>query len=217
VAKILNKLEDGFGTGFLVRGSDLAPGLGETLLLLTNAHVISDDPAVQAKHGSLEPTDAIITFEAFEAASGQRFRVAELLWTSPPDQLDASLFRLDPPVPAIDPFPVAKRLPVADGVQKVYVIGHPGGRSLSVSLNDNLLLDWDDRLIHYRAPTEGGSSGSPVFNQQWDLIGLHHAGGLAMQRLKGQEGTYPANEGIWIRRIINALAEAGVGRIGAAE
>jgi hypothetical protein len=211
VAKILNKLEDGFGTGFLVRGSDLAPGLGETLLLLTNAHVISDDPAVQAKHGSLEPTDALVTFEAFEAASGQKFRVTELLWTSPPDQLDASLVRLDPPVPAIEPFPVAKRLPVADGVQKVYVIGHPGGRSLSVSLNDNLLLDWDDRLIHYRAPTEGGSSGSPVFNQQWDLIGLHHAGGLAMKRLKDQEGTYPANEGIWIRRIITALAEAGVG------
>jgi hypothetical protein len=211
VAKILNKLEDGFGTGFLVRGRDLAPGLGDTLLLLTNAHVISNDPEVQAKHGSLEPGDAVITFEAFEAAAGQRFRVAELLWTSPPWELDATLVRLDPSVPAIEPFPVAKRLPVADGVQKVYVIGHPGGRSLSVSLNDNLLLDWDSRLVHYRAPTEGGSSGSPVFNQQWDLIGLHHAGGMALPRLNGKEGTYPANEGIWIQKIIKAMAEAGVG------
>lgn len=211
VAKILNKLEEGFGTGFLLRGSDLAAGLGAGLVLFTNAHVISDDPAVQAKYGSLDPSEAILSFEAFEAAAQQKFHVADLLWTSPPDQLDATLLRLDPPVPAIDPFPVAKRLPLADGVQKVYVIGHPGGRALSLSLNDNLLLDWDDRLVHYRAPTEGGSSGSPVFNQQWDLIGLHHAGGLTMPRLNGKEGTYPANEGIWIQRIIKALAEAGIG------
>jgi S1-C subfamily serine protease len=211
VAKILNPLEEGFGTGFLIRGSDLAAGLGAELLLFTNAHVISNDPAVQAKHGSLDPAEAIIAFEAFEAVAQQRFRAAELLWTSPPDQLDATLLRLDPPVPATAPYPIARRLPLADGVQKVYVIGHPGGRSLSISLNDNLLLDSDERLVHYRAPTEGGSSGSPVFNQQWDLIGLHHAGGLAMPQLNGKEGTYPANEGIWIQRIIKALAEAGIG------
>src|SRR5262249_15141139 len=100
------------------------------------------------------------------------------------------------------------RLPSVDGVEKIYVIGHPGGRSMSVSLNDNLLLDWDDRMIHYRSPTEGGSSGSPVFNQQWDLIGLHHAGALDMPRLKGKRGTYAANEGIWIQRSIQALADA---------
>ena len=32
-----------------------------------------------------------------------------------------------------------------------------------------------------------------------------------MKKLKGQEGTYAANEGIWIQRIIKALAEAEVG------
>jgi V8-like Glu-specific endopeptidase len=114
-------------------------------------------------------------------------------------------------MPACALFPVAKRLPVADGLQKVYVIGHPGGRTLSISLNDNLLLDWDERLIHYRAPTEGGSSGSPVFNQQWDLIGLHHAGGDSVAKLNGKEGRYPANEAVWIRRIIAALSDAGGG------
>jgi hypothetical protein len=205
VAKILNPAGDGYGTGFLVRGADLLPAYGDAILLLTNAHVVSSDPAVRARHGSLDPDDATIVFEAFDAVGGQEFRVQELLWTSPPEELDASLLRIDPPVPSLQPYSLAKNLPLADGVQKVYVIGHPGGRTLSISLNDNLLLDWDDRLIHYRAPTEGGSSGSPVFNQQWQLIGLHHAGSLTMQKLKGQEGTYAANEGIWIQRIIKAL------------
>jgi hypothetical protein len=210
VAKVLNPAGDGFGTGFLIRGADLVPALGDTILLLTNAHVTSSDPAVRQKYGSLDPDDATIAFEAFEAVRGQQFRIKKLLWTSPPDQLDASLLLIDPPVPSLQPYSFAKNLPLVDGVQKVYVIGHPGGRTLSISLNDNLLLDYDDRLVHYRAPTEGGSSGSPVFNQQWQLIGLHHAGGMSLQRLNGKEGTYAANEGIWIQRIIKALTEAGI-------
>jgi hypothetical protein len=213
VAKVLNQLEEGFGTGFLIRGGDLAPGLGDELVLLTNAHVVSNDAAVIAKHGSLEPDQATIVFEAFEAAAGQKYRVKELLFTSPPEDLDASLLRLDPAVHTCQVSPVSKNLPALqpDSPQKVYVIGHPRGGGLSISLNDNLLLDWDDWKIHYRAPTEGGSSGSPVFNQTWSLIGLHHAGSLTMPRLKGQDGTYAANEGIWIQRIIKALKEAGVG------
>jgi S1-C subfamily serine protease len=211
VAKVLDKAGDGYGTGFLMGGKDLAPRFGDEIVLLTNAHVVSDDPAVQAKHNSLDPDDATVTFEALDAAAGQSYRVRKVLWTSAPEQLDASVLQLDPPMPACALFPVAKRLPVVDGLQKVYVIGHPGGRTLSISLNDNLLLDWDERLIHYRAPTEGGSSGSPVFNQQWDLIGLHHAGGDSVAKLNGKQGTYPANEAVWIRRIIAALSDAGGG------
>jgi hypothetical protein len=205
VAKVLNKLEEGFGTGFLVRGGDLVPAFGDEVLLLTNAHVMSDNAAVQGQYGSLDPADAQIIFENFEAAAQKKYRVAKLLFTSPPTELDATLLRLDPPPPPCATYPVGKRLPALDGTQKVYVIGHPRGGGLSISLNDNLLLDWDDQKIHYRAPTEGGSSGSPVFNQQWDLIGLHHAGSMNLPKLKGQEGTYPANEGIWIQRIIKAL------------
>ena len=210
VVKILDKLGDGFGTGFLIRGGDLVPAFGDTFVVLTNAHVMSDDPAVQAKYGSLAPEDAKVAFEANDAAGQRRFTVKKLLWSSPPDKLDATLFELDPPLTSDKPYAVAKRLPPVDGVQKVYVIGHPKGGGLSISLNDNLFLDCDDCLIHYRAPTEGGSSGSPVFNQQWDLIGLHHAGGTAMRRLRGQEGTYAANEGIWIQRIIKELAGSGL-------
>jgi len=81
----------------------------------------------------------------------------------------------------------------------------PAPGSLSFSIQDNVLLDHEAPRLHYRAPTEGGSSGSPVFNSQWKLIGLHHAGSKEMRRLHGQAGTYAANEGIWIQSIIEEM------------
>ncbi len=203
VAQIRQPTGEGWGTGFLFRGGDIAPGLGDELVLITNAHVVSHDPEVQ-KNGALAPEDAIVVFEAHETAKGQQFRVQEL-WSSPPKDLDATLLRLTPSIVGTCGAPIATGLPVLDGTQRVYVIGHPGGRGLSFSLQDNLLLGYDDRLLHYRAPTEGGSSGSPVFNQQWKWIGLHHAGGFGLQKLDGKGGTEDANEGIQIRRIAEAI------------
>ena len=172
VAKVLDPAGDGFGTGFLVRGRDFLPGLGDEILLFTNAHVVSSDAAVRSQYGSLAPSGATIVFEDLDTVGTQSFKVKELLWTSPPTELDASLLRLDPPVPNYPPYSLTPDLPTREslkaGTQKVYVIGHPSGRVLSISLNDNALLDYDDRLLHYRAPTEGGSSGSPVFNQSWE-------------------------------------------------
>jgi S1-C subfamily serine protease len=205
VAKITTEDDDPVGTGFLVRGKDLAPGLGDEVLLLTNAHVIDDKAAGQ---NCLRSTQAVITFEA--KSRDAVTRGVSVVWTSPVSQLDATLVRLkDVPVEP-DPFPLAADLPLVDGKQRVYVIGHPGGRSLSLSLQDNLLLGCENPLLHYRAPTEQGSSGSPVFNQQWDLIALHHAGSTSMRRLSGQEGTYSANEGIWIQAIRKDLATSFV-------
>ena len=81
---------------------------------------------------------------------------------------------------------------------------------LSFSLHDNEMLDNDDRVVHYRTPTDPGSSGSPVFNNQWNLIGLHHAGSREMRKLGGKDGTYEANEGIWIVPIVKAIREKPV-------
>jgi V8-like Glu-specific endopeptidase len=86
------------------------------------------------------------------------------------------------------------------------VIGHPSAGGLSFSLQDNLLMDLAEPKLHYRAPTEPGSSGSPVFNAQWKLIALHHASVTAplSERAAGAE-PYAANEGLWIQSIRQAL------------
>jgi hypothetical protein len=207
----------GIGTGFLVRGADLHPALGEERLLLTNAHVVSDDEADRGL-----PSDAAaVTFDAHDAADGARreHRIAQIVWHSPKARLDASLLRLDPR-PDDWPFcPLAAKLPARGPGenQRVYIVGHPEGRELAFSLQDNGLLDHEGPpqgrpsvpgrvLLHYRAPTEPGSSGSPVFEQNdWKVIGLHHAGGEFMRRLNGEAGTYAANEAIWIQSIREAM------------
>ena len=80
---------------------------------------------------------------------------------------------------------------------RAYVVGHPRGGGLQVALHDSRLIDVDDdeRLLHYRTPTDPGSSGSPVFNEAWEVMGLHHAGSATTPRLHGT-GTYEANEAI---------------------
>ncbi|MEZ5839362.1 MAG: serine protease [Hyphomicrobiales bacterium] len=207
----------GIGTGFVVRGGDLKDDFGDELLVLTNAHVVSDPPDEDAA----TPDEASVTFELLsdEGEDAGPHAVAGVLWQSPRAQHDAALLRLDPPVPAaLAPLTLAPRLPLlsAEEPQRVYIIGHPGGGELSYSFEDNELLDYETALIeaeddarpcriHYRTPTERGNSGSPVFNANWRAIGLHHAGKSDMQRLNGKPGTYPANEGIWLISIKRAL------------
>lgn len=203
VARIGRDRVRGEGTGFLIRGSDLYPPLGEEMLLLTNAHVISSDPRAAA---AIPADEAIVVFEAHD--SNEHWEIAAELWTSPPDALDATLLRLNRPVTHAPPYPLASSPPLRDGKQRVFVIGHPAGGSLAFSLQDSLLLDHELPLLHYRTPTEPGSSGSPVFNASWRLIGIHHKGSGQMQRLNGATGTYGANEGIFIGSIRAAIMQA---------
>jgi hypothetical protein len=200
----------GDGTGFLVRGCDLADRYkDEKWLLLTNAHVISTEPAHAP---AVQPDDAVITFEALTPTGRPKTRsyaVSDVLRVSAPTELDFAVIKLKGAVSGIvddDRCDIAKNLPTNDQTGRVYIVGHPAGGNLSYSLQDNLLLDYDNHLLHYRTPTEGGSSGSPIYNSNWKLIGLHHAGSKTMPKLRGLGGTYEANEGIWIQSIKKALA-----------
>jgi hypothetical protein len=190
------------GTGFLVRRSDFLPDAGDGLALMTNWHVISD----KGEHPlSIRPEIARANFEA----CGKTYRVKEMVAYS--RALDASLVGLEPAESTIGHCPLEPMPTPFSPEQKprVYVIGFPGGRGLSFSVHDSIWLDTDGTRLHYRTPTEPGSSGSPVFDQDhWTLIGLHHAGKTNMQRLRGQAGTYEANEGIAIEAIRSAFAVA---------
>ena len=59
----------------------------------------------------------------------------------------------------------------------VNIIQHPEGDYKQVVLRENQLVTRLDKVLHYLADTNPGSSGSPVFNDQWEVIALHHWGG----------------------------------------
>jgi len=57
----------------------------------------------------------------------------------------------------------------------VLVIQHPLGQYKQIVLSNNQVIGMNDRFLYYEADNEHGSSGSPVFNQSWELVALHRA------------------------------------------
>lgn len=100
------------------------------------------------------------------------------------------------------------------------IIQHPSGEPKQVALRENRLVDRLPDFLHYETDTAPGSSGSPVFNDAWEVVALHHSGVPrtdAQGRVLRRDGrpTAPgdsdsdidwiANEGVRISRILEDL------------
>ncbi len=134
----------------------------------------------------------------------KRVELKSLVWSSAVEELDATFLEFSEDHLPCEPLHLSpSAILTADPAPRLYIIGHPGGRDLEFSLNDNRLVASNPQKLHYRTPTEGGSSGSPVFDQVgWAVVGLHHAGRSKMPKLNGPAGEfYEANEGIAILAI----------------
>ena len=212
VARIEKLDGTGFGTGFLIHAASLfepsdAP---DELLLVTNSHVISAREAA-----ALRPLDARVRFDAVD--NRRTYGVRELIFESGPTELDVAIVRLDGAVAGVEPAVLAApEEPSFDAAnpRQFYVIGYPLGGELSLSLTDSLQVGWSAPKLHYRTPTRPGNSGSPVFDESWRLVAVHHAGSNVMQRLDGHIGAYEANEGIWIHAVIAEIAKHGLSKAG---
>jgi pimeloyl-ACP methyl ester carboxylesterase len=200
VARFETKMGRGMGTGFVVNGDDIHPKLAGKFLILTNAHIVSETTAVQP---ALRPDEAVVTFECWPECEKQ-YEIESVIWSSPPGELDATLVELKPALTKC--VGNSKWVPVNAQKKHVYLIGHPLGGSLSLSLHDNMFLAYRDPKLHYRTPSEPGSSGSPVFDDNWDFIGLHHAGDFKMAPLDGGTDPIEANEGMSLLAIREAVA-----------
>lgn len=85
--------------------------------------------------------------------------------------------RVDGPAPG-ETFGWAPLRSEEDGVvvgEALNIVGHPSGRLKEVAIRDNRLVETDQQFLRYTTDTERGSSGSPVFNNEWDVVALHHA------------------------------------------
>lgn len=206
VARIETEAGRKVGSGFLVDPADFFTGTPAIPgpVLLTNWHVISEGGAYP---DSVAPADARARFEA----TGATVRVRSIVGAS--TTLDACFVSLDPIDPAVECCPM-KPPPIQfdrEQSQRVYVIGYPKGGDLSFSIHDSIWLDMDETTLHYRTPTDPGSSGSPVFDQDgWKVLALHQAGGHRVPRLHGT-GTYEANVGIAMGAIREAVRTTRIG------
>lgn len=103
------------------------------------------------------------------------------------------------------------------------IIHHPNGDYMQLSIRENLFVKITPVSIWYKTDTAPGSSGSPVFNDQWQVVALHHMGigkknasgdyidkdGNVIPKINGKikasQVVWEANEGMRISVILNDL------------
>ena len=86
---------------------------------------------------------------------------------------------------------------------RVSIIQHPGGYLKKISMQNNKVVFSNEQLIQYITSTEPGSSGSPVFNDGFKVIAIHHSGGDLLE--PGTNNRFRRNEGISMVAILRDL------------
>ncbi|MGF1508379.1 MAG: trypsin-like peptidase domain-containing protein [Myxococcota bacterium] len=212
------------GTGFLMDGHALDIGFPGPVLV-TNEHVLSDHPRESRQ---LRPAEARVRFERWTTdvmPMGYSFPVRRILRASNQNRHDVVVAQLEglgsdaTTVKLSDrdnPFPE----PTSNTEQDlgwVHPIGYPGGSVLSYSFGGNDVIDHDlhlggaaIRVVHYKANTEPGSSGSPVFDRNGRVVAIHRAS--VSKTIEGtpkaHPGNYKVNEGVGLLAVLRALRTA---------
>jgi endonuclease G len=201
VARVAFQGGRGLGSGFLV-------GQG---LFLTNHHVIPE--AAAARELCLEFD---FELDLRDNPVGRTVFALDpdlVFLTDPVTGLDFTLVGVGERLAGVRDLASYGFCPLSDASDKhaigevVNIVQHPQGRYKEVVLRENRLVARAPEALHYVADTEPGSSGSPVFNNQWQPVALHHWGTPFRNLLddKGQRVPREVNEGIRISRIVTAI------------
>jgi endonuclease G, mitochondrial len=158
----------GFGTGFLISPD----------LLLTNNHVLTSEAYAKrslADFNFEDDLDCIPKDTKTYRLDPQRF-----FYTN--EELDFTAVAVNKQATDGTPlsdFGFLQMIPESGKAllkECVSIIQHPDGSPKQVTVRENEVVDLPDSCIHYLTDTKPGSSGSPVFNDQWQVVALHHAG-----------------------------------------
>lgn len=185
ICMMVNNYEQGFrATGFLVNKD----------YILTNQHVLSSKEVA-------DRTEVWFNYE--EGTSRQANLLKCKLFGQEAmisEQYDIALCRInyDQEPHFFESFPkVQFGMPLKDDT--VPIIQHPNGMPKQICIGHNSLCYMDDERIQYLTDTMPGSSGAPVFDSNWNLIGLHCSGGWIAEPRSGQ--SVFRNQGIHINII----------------
>ncbi len=136
-----------------------------------------------------------------------------------PDELDYAIVRLtdapgshpagdraDPSAPARGWIDCSRSMP-ATPQSPLLIMQHPSAAPLKLALDMRAVVgqNANGTRLTYNVNTEGGSSGAPCFDANWDLVALHHSGDPNFD--PGHQATY--NEGIPIGAILQLLEARG--------
>jgi endonuclease G, mitochondrial len=185
----------GYGTGFLVSPN----------LLMTNNHVLDKEETAM---------NSVAEFNYQDDENYMPLQVAG--FRLDPDKFFITDVKLDFTLVAVKENPASgtklsdfgflKFLPqegkILEG-EYVSIIQHPEGGPKAVAVRENEVKYITSDYIQYLTDTEPGSSGSPVFNDQWIVVALHHAGVPD----PADSTKWIANEGIRISSIAGYIAE----------
>lgn len=183
----------GYGTGFMVSPS----------LLMTNNHVLTDVETAKYSLAEFNYEDD----ERFMPRPVDSFRLDPERLFLTDEALDFSLVAVEPTANTTIPLADFGHLPILPQAGKILegeyvsIIQHPQGGPKAVTLRENQVRYLSEDFVHYLTDTEPGSSGSPVFNDQWVVVALHHAGVPDPK----DSTQWIANEGVRISSIISAL------------
>ncbi|MGJ3250934.1 MAG: trypsin-like peptidase domain-containing protein [Elainellaceae cyanobacterium] len=193
---------DRTGTGVLV-----APDL-----VLTNYHVLSSQVIEERSQLAEKAKTLIFEFgfvsqEHNSLVSPDTFAVETtepLVAYSPPHKLDYALLRVESRITDaqyITPIPTLSLLSPLSPRDGLNVLQHPQGNVMQVSLSASGVVQTDVSRgrVWYVNRTQGGSSGSPCFSNDWNLVALHHA---SMSR-----GFGSVREGILLPSICAEISE----------
>ncbi|MFJ4245034.1 endonuclease [Streptomyces iakyrus] len=207
----------GYGTGFMVSPS----------LLLTNNHVLRSPEDANRSGVAFAFQDGVDggpLAPAIFALEPQRFFVTD-------PALDYSLVAVAPRGMHGEALSSFGRLVLSEAQGKVIIgefvniIQHPRGEPKQIALRDNRIVDVLERFLHYESDSREGSSGSPVFNDQWEVVALHHSavpktddqgrplsvdGSVWRPDMGDQQLAWRANEGVRISRVLSALHEVNL-------
>lgn len=209
---------EGFATGFLV-----APNM-----VLTNHHVFATagEAAGCAIQFGYERTPTGL-------AAGVTYELDPSVFFFTHSELDFTLVGIaSAPLrgAAADRFDPLPLIPAVGKIlvgQAVSIIQYPDGGPKRYGVRDNELLiapTPEDLFLRYTTDTLPGSSGSPAFNKDWEVVALHHSGvpevvdGKILTVRgepwrKGMPDTdihWIANEGVRVSCICKAVVEASV-------
>jgi len=206
----------GYATGFLI-----APRV-----LITNNHVFPDAQTARTAEAQFRYERSLDGRELTPV----RFRLEpdRLFFTS--KKLDFSVVAVAARdvtgATALDAFNFLALIDVTGKVAEgewLTIVQHPAGQLKQVCVRENQLLRRTDDFIWYSTDTLSGSSGSPVFSNDWLVVALHHSGvpvrrNGAIQTVLGHDFNpnvdkeddikWMANEGVRVSRIVQTLREA---------